>query len=312
MAAHILSDNDRSKFAAMYMDFMSRVPGGQGRPGTTNPPNDPQEEWFRVVSNDGGGAYTVQRQIWTIAAGWTDDATAQYTAQDYRLAPAGLAGQTVRGWRAYDSAGNWRVLIDLLGGGGGAGTNTLVKIISHQDRDNNNQYKVQQCNPDGTTMTGSSLTSGIANLRETGCAVLASGALVQAFLHVNGEFYIDHHAGYLFRAEVTVVPGGTGYHLKIVNVAGNIPAGAVALTDFTVCQDLNQRSLFIQLLDVAGGNFDNISTAVPGLTWTAAGGTGLQTDWLPVVGDTVWALVRPAPYGDRWIMHDDQWDLGNY
>jgi len=305
------SPEDKRRMDAVYSDFLARTGGGKGRPGRINPPNDAQEEWFKIVSNDTGGDYTVQRQVWKVASGWDDDTTAQFTAWDYRLVGTGLAGQIVKGWRAYDSTGNWRMLLDVLGGGGAAaGGAILVKVQSHDDRDNNNEYEVQQCNPDGTTMTGSSILSGVANLRETGCAVLASGALVQGYIHPAGSYYIDHHAGYLFRGKVTVVPGASGYHLKILDEAAAVPAGAVALTDFTVTQDLNQRSLMLQSLDT--GAFPAISVATAGLTWTAGGATGAQTDWLPEVDSIVWALVRPAPYGDRYIICCDQWDMGNF
>lgn len=308
MALLVFSTEDKRKVDAMYQDFMSRTPGGQGRPGGINPANDPQEEWFRITSNDGGGAYTVQRQIWVAATGWSDDTTDDYTAYDYRLSPTGFPGQIVKGWRAYDSTGNWRLLIDTLGYGAAT---SLVKIIDHTDRDNANTYNIQLCHRDGTVLAGSSISSGIANLRETGIAVLTIDSLIQGFLHIDGTFYLDHHAGYLFRAEITDASGGAvDLDLKILNAAGNIPAGAVALTGFACNQPMVNKALFLENLDIVTGIFSDISAAVPGLTWTPAG--AVLADYEPGNGDKVWALVRPAPYGDRWIIQTDHYDLGNY
>lgn len=80
----------------------------------------PPKNYFRIVSNDGSGAYTVRQQTWSEsgltlgdAASWHEYTGKDLTGYDVRADAGGAAGEVVAGWWAWTGT-QWTLLLDIL------------------------------------------------------------------------------------------------------------------------------------------------------------------------------------------------------
>jgi len=186
------------------------------------------------------------------------------------------------------------------------GEDMLVKIVSADARDTSNEYIVRQCDKSGNAITGTANIIDVPNIAESSIGLIPKNVVTMLHYDADKNPYINYPTNYPFRAEITGIAGAITRDLKILDGDGNIPAGTAELTDFNIPAHITSSAGLC--LDLDGAAFPDIATAVPGLTWTAWG--SVLADWLPAVGDKIWAMV--TSYGDRWVMTFNEHTMGNY
>jgi len=115
-------------------------------------PHRHAQEWFRITSNDGGGAYTVRQRTWSessgaladAAAGEHDYAALDLTGYDLRGSADGAADQDVAGWWVWTGT-DWTLILDLLNSPEGLAAQigievAVTKIVDIDLGDNNVHY----------------------------------------------------------------------------------------------------------------------------------------------------------------------------
>lgn len=113
MDGYVLSRQDLAKLRTL----LARPDGGPPRPATPNV--QPVKRWYRIVTNEGDGEYTLRlqqvnatsRQLEDVGEGKPGTGV-DVTAYDVQGAQTGAADQKVQGWKVFVH-GEWLTLLDL-------------------------------------------------------------------------------------------------------------------------------------------------------------------------------------------------------
>jgi len=131
-----LTERAVRKLAAGLKKLDSLVAGGGPSEQRANTRPAPYVKgWYRVVTNEGGGEYTVRRQQWNAETKALEDLTDNFdpeynrdqTARDIRAAADAGAGDRVPGWQTTVN-GQWLLLLDTSGVTGPAGLSLDVWV----------------------------------------------------------------------------------------------------------------------------------------------------------------------------------------